>query len=441
MPSMDLLPRLRGMLGRGMVRLGSRVASIEPGQSTGFAMGAPVLSGVVVTPQTALTFMAVYAAINTISTDVAKLPLRVMRRGKGSIAPYPKDPRTRLLGVAPNGEMNAFRFWKTSLGHVLGWGNAYSEIERDGAGMPVALWPLHPGTIRPRREEKSRALYYEDTSTARRYLPENILHIAGLSFDGIQGYSPILLGRQAVGLGLGAEQFGASFFGNGAIPKGMLKIKNRLTDGAARRMREDFDRQHAGTQNANRVAVLEEGTEWVDTQIAPDAAQFLVTRQFQVLEIARMFNLPPSKLQDYSQAHLTNMEEGNRQYLESTLTGWLEAIVSEVNLKLFFEDEQARFFVLHDTSALMRGNTQARGEFYKTMKMMGVMNADTIAGLEGLPQPGPDNGGDLYLVQSQNVPQQLAGKPQPKPAPAPTIPSVKPDENAPSGPAASEETP
>jgi HK97 family phage portal protein len=411
-----------GAVSRGLSRLARRALSILPGQNLGYSLTSPVLSGVTVTPQTALTLASWYAGVNVISTDVAKLPfeLRKERRGGGSV-PARTDPRFRLVGRKPNERMNAKRYRQMQMGHVLGWGNHYSEILRDGAGMPTGLVPLHPGTMKP-RTTAGNDLYYRDENTGKSYLPENVLHIAGLGFDGIQGYCAVTLMRQAIGLGIGAEQFGASFFGNGAVPKGMLKTPKRLSDQGAKHLREDFERVHGGPQNANRLAVLEEGLDWVNTQVNPDDAQFLATRQFQVLEIARMLNLPPHKLGDYSQAHLANLEESNTDYLINTLQGWLVAVEAEYDDKLLFEDEKDRFSFRHDMSALLRGNLQARGTFYQVLKGIGAISADTVAAREGLPIPGPANGGDLYLVQSQNIPAQNAGKPQPKPPPEPKEP-------------------
>lgn len=405
-----------------------RGASITPGGYQGFGLGAPVLSGVTVNPRTALTLTAFWAGVNVLSTDVAKLPFGLCRQMRnGGQKPLPRDPRHRLIRFRPNPETNAVRYWQMVMGHALAWGGHYSEIVRDGDGMPTALWPLHPGTTKPKRDERTKALYYEDTNTRKRYLPENILHIAGLSFDGIEGYCPSTVGSQAIGLGIGAEQLGASLFGNGAIPRGLLKTPKRLSETAAKRLRESFYQVHGGTQNANQVAVLEEGLEWVETQISPEAAQFLQTRGFQVLEIARLLNLPPHKLQDYSQAHLASVEEANLDYVTNTLTGWLEIIEAECNTKLLFEDEWEKLTCQHDMTALMRGNSAARATYFKEMKLAGVVNSDTIAAREGLPIPGPENGGNLYLIQSQNIPAQNAGKPQPKPAAPPATPTTKPE--------------
>lgn len=412
-----------------------RSASIQPGQYTGYSLSSPVLSGIVVTPQTALTLTAVYSAINVLSTDRAKLPFGLYRSTPGGGRKHLKrDPRNRLVSVKPNPEMNGMRYRQMEMGHTLGWGNQYSEIVRDGQGMPTALWPLNPGTTKPFRDEQTKSLYYKDTNTGKKFLPENILHIAGLSFDGIMGYSPVTMARQAIGLGIAAEQFGAALFGNGAIPKGILQTPKRLSEIAVKRLRESWELIHGGSQNAHRTAILEEGTTWTSTQINPDDAQFLATRQFQVVEIARLFNMPPHKIGDYSESHLANLEEANTDYVINTLMGWLCCIEAEYNQKLLFEDEQDRLHFHHDVNALLRGNMTARSTFYRELKTVGVVNADTIAAREGLPIPGKENGGNLYLVQSQNIPQQNAGKPQPKPAPEPKIPSVKADSNAPQEP-------
>lgn len=400
-----------GGAGRILGRVARRAAHLRPGQYLGFSLISPVLSGKIVTPQSALTLTAVYAAINTIATDSARLPLITYQaRKEGGKRPATADPRYRLLAIAPNPEMSAFRYFQSAMSHVLGWGNHYSEIIRDGSGMPTALWPMDPGKIEPRRDERTRALFYADKETGRRFLPEQVLHIAGLGFDGILGYSPVTLARQAIGLGIAAEEFGAAFYGNGAMPGGVLETPKKISAEASRRIRETWENVHGGTLNAHRTAILEEGLTWKSTQIPPEDAQFLTTRQFQVVEICRLFNLPPSKLQDYQHAHLANLEESNLDYLGSTLMGWLTAIESEVNRKLFFADEAGRVFAGHEMSALMRGNMAARVQFYTGLFGMGAICPDEIRDKEGLNPIGPDGGGDQFLVQAQYVPLEQAGR-------------------------------
>lgn len=394
-------------------------------------------SGETVTPQTALTFTAVFSAINVIATDTASLPINVMQRVDGIDVPAPEKPQQRLLHVSPNSDMNAFRYRQATMGHVLGWGRGVSRIHRDGFGSPIALELLAPQTTRPKRN-KTGQLYYEvEDGRKPALLPEDVLHIAGLGFDGIDGYSPIVMAREAVGLGKGAEVFGASFFGNGAMAGGYLKTPKKLSDTAAKNLRRTFNNRHQGARHAHQLGILEEGLEYVSNQISPEASQFLQTRQFQVLEIARMFRLPPHKIGDYSQAHLANLEESNLDYLQTTLLGWIIAIEAEYNLKLFSQAERdAGYHIRHDFTNLMRANAIARGQYWQLMKNAGVACSDTIAAREGLPLPGTANGGQIYTIQSQYIPAQLSGKvkpilpvsppDEPDAVADPTVPSRKP---------------
>jgi HK97 family phage portal protein len=320
------------------------------------------------------------------------------------------------------------------MGHTLGWGNSYSEIVRDGSGIPTALWPLHPGTTRAFHTEAGELLY-EDINTGKRYLPENILHVAGLGFDGLTGYSPVTLARQAIGLGIGAEQFGATLFGNGAVPKGILEVPKKLSEMAAKKLRESWENVHGGSGNANRTAVLEEGITWKNTSINPDDAQFLLTRKFQVNEVARIFNIPPHKIGDYSESHRANVEESNLDYLTTTLQGWLESIEAEYDAKLLFDDERDELCFSHNMNALMRGNMAARGSYYESRFRVGSISPDEIRTAEGEDPIGPDRGGDQYLIQSQYIPldqasQVMAAKsgaqPQPpEPPPSPPNPAKR----------------
>jgi HK97 family phage portal protein len=388
--------------------------SLQPG----YIPSLTSLAGVAVTPESALTFTAAFAAINVLSTDLASLPVGVYRRrDDGTEVPAFDHPAHKRLHRNPNDEQNAFRFRQHLWGHTHGWGNGMAEIVRGGDGELEALYPLNPRTTRIRRKPGRDGtpdrgpLYYEIDDGRKNLAAENVLHVAGLGFDGLQGYCPATLAKEAVGLGLGAEQFGATFFGNGAKPGGVLEVPNRLSETAQRNLRESFERVHQGGPNAHRVAVLEQGVTWKDTQIPPDAAQFLATRQFQVIEIARMWRVPPHKLGDYSQAHLANLEESNLDYLQTTLLGWVVAFEAEANWKLFSEEEQdAGYFVKHDLTHLMRGNMQARVSYFQGMRNMGVMSANDIATREGMNPIPAAEGGDKRIVQGQYVELSQVGE-------------------------------
>ena len=198
------------------------------------------------------------------------------------------------------------------------------------------------------------------------------------------GYSPVTLSRQAIGLGIAAEEFGASLFGNGSIPKGVIKTAKRLTPEAAANLRRSWEVMHQGTKSANGTAVLEEGMTWESITIPPEDAQFLATRQFQVLEIARIYRLPPHKLGDFSRATFSNIEETNLDYLMTSLMPWLIQVEQEWGRKLLTrEDRRAGYFLKHDMSALLRGNMQARADYYTKLQATGALSPNQIASMGG----------------------------------------------------------
>lgn len=389
--------------------------------NTGMLIGSPVTSGILVTPATAMNFTAVFSAVNTIATDVACLPLGVFRReGLNSRVPAPDVPAARILAGSPDpeGEGNAFRFRQAILGHVLLWGNGYAEIKRDGRGAPIGLYLLNPATTKPRRDDWTGRLYYHLIDVDKKLAPENVIHIAGLGFDGIAGFSVVHFCRGGVGLGIATENFGGSFFGNGATPSGVLKTPRRLSPLARQNLRESIYQVHQGSMNANHLMILEEGLDYAPRTMPLEDAQFLATRQFQVVEVARMFRLPPHKLMDYSQAHLSNIEESNRNYEETTLLGWAMAAEAELDEKLLLSDERKRgLFWHHNFARLNRANTAARTAYYQVMRNTGAMSADDIRVAEGMNPIGPERGGDIHAIQGQYVPLEQLGS---APAPTPT---------------------
>lgn len=389
----------------------SRLGTRNIGPPRGF-FATPPLSGVMVTPETSLTLTAAYAAVNVLSTDLASMGIQVCRRlPDGTKTPAIGDRRNELLRGSHNGDAPAIRMRQALMGHVLGWGNGYAEIVRDGGGWPDAIHLLspRPQDTKPERLKSGRLVYR--LSNGKQLLAEDVIHVAGLGWDGLSGYSPVAMARQAIGLGLAAEQFGAALFGNGATPRGFLKTPHKLSKEAAARLREQFEAVHQGTINAHRTAVLEEGLEWTPTTINPDDAQFLETRKFQVIEIARMYRVPPNKLCDYSQAHLANLEQSNIDYLTTSLMPWAIAIEAELNLKLFSTAERQTLFVEHDLTNLLRGDMAARGAYYKQMFDMGVYSVNDIRKLENM---NPIQDGDKHFVPLALTTLDCAGQPDPK---------------------------
>lgn len=403
----------------------------NPAVGVGVFLPPPVLSGIAVTPETALTFAAAYACINTIATDCSTLTLNVHRRlPGGGVRLELGDARQELVCTDPDGETTAQRFRQALFGHVLGWGNGYAEVERFNGGDPAALHILspRPTDTRPSRTPITKQLFYELDGGRRSLPPENILHVAGLGWDGLVGYSPIAFNRQAVGLGIAQEQFGAALYGNASSPKGALKYPGKLTKEAMQRLRESWESVHQGTVNAHRLAILEQGMEWQNISINPQDAEYLAGRAFQVLEMCRIFRVPPHKIGDYSHAHLTNIEESNIDYTATTLRPWLVALEQEWTRKLFSRAERrAGLHVEHDMGDLLRGNMAARAAYYGGLFQKAAISPNEIRAREGL---NPIPGGDQYFIPVNNLaplgsPQQMS--PTVKPAAAPGESGEAPD--------------
>lgn len=400
---------------RALVRteLRSSLADPDPWLQWWFNGGGTSKAGVIVNEQTALAFSAVFQAIRVISEAVASLPFptyrRLSPRGKERVTGH---PAYRLLNRRPNPDMPAYVFRETLMGHVLLWGNGYAEIERTGGGVPVALHVLRPDRVYPELDPADRSLVYrvyQPGKPAAVLRPDDVLHLRGLGFDGLVGYSPIRLGRQAIGLGLAAETFGASFFGNGARPQGALKHPGKLSDQAAKHLRESWEATHGGPENANRPAILEEGLEWVPFTVPPEDAQFLGTRQFQVQEVARWFNIAPHKLMDLSRSTNNNIEQQALEFVQHTLTPWLVRWEEEVQAKLFRADEQETLFAEHLLDHMLRGDATARHAAYRTGIQFGYYSADDVREMENL-NPLADGKGDLYLTPVNMQPAEVTAE-------------------------------
>ena len=265
-------------------------------------------SGKSVTARSAIQLSTVYACVRVISETVASLPLNVYEVTERGGVRALEHPLQRLLHDEPNPEMTSFVWRETMLSHLLLWGNSYCQIIRNGRNGIVGLYPLLPDHMEVDRDSKGRLTYTYTTSEGRivRLAPEDVLHIPGLGFDGVMGYSPIALEKSAVGLSIAAEEYGSKFFGNGAMPSGVLTHPNTVKD--PKRLRESWNAAYGGSANSGKVAILEESMSFTPISIPNDAAQFLETRKFQVTEICRIFRVPPHMIGDLERATFSNIE-------------------------------------------------------------------------------------------------------------------------------------
>lgn len=357
-------------------------------------------AGIDVNPETALNFSAVFGAINIISTDIAALPCTVYEKfADGSKLPDESQPLYNMLAVEANEEVDAFHFPQTLFGHCLGHGDGYAEIGRvQRTGQAARLFNLDPREVRPVRDRNKKLLY--ELQNGKYLLPENVLHLKGLSHDGIKGISVVSRARQSIGLGLAAEIFGASFFGNGAIANGYLKTSKKPDATSIEDLREDLDVHHGGPFNAHKIGFLVGDWEYIKTGMSPEDSQFLATRTFSILEICRWFNISPIKLMDFSHGNYSNVEQALLDYVTTTLVPWLTNYELELNRKLLTRRDRERWVIKHDLSARLRGDMAARMNYYKNGWGIGIFSQDDIRKMEDL---NPIAHGNVYYIPANNM--------------------------------------
>lgn len=371
-------------------------------------------AGVSVTPSTSMGHAAVFACVRILAETVASLPLITYERLERGKRRAPRHPLYTVLHDRPNPMMTAFEFRETLMGHLALWGNAYTEVSYDGRGQVRELWPLRVDRMMQiRQNEQGRREYvYQLPGGAMAVLPEErVWHLRGLG-DGTTGYSPVDMMRQAIGLSIAAERFGASFFGRGANIGGVLTHPGALDEEAYARLKGSWEEAHSGLTNSHRVAVLEEGVSYQAIGIPPDQAQFLETRKFQVAEIARIFRIPPHMLADLERATFSNIEHQSIEFVVHTIRPWLVRWEQSIAQNLMLEREREQFFAEFLVDGLLRGDIKSRYEAYSIGRQNGWLSADDIRELENM-NPLPDEQGGIYLVPLNMVPaDDLANAPQ-----------------------------
>ena len=375
-----------------------------------FLLG-PTAAGKTVTEQSAMQLTAVYACVRILAEAIAGLPLHLYRRGEnGSKDKAAEHPLYFLLHDEPNPEMTSFVFRETMMTHLLLYGNCYSQIIRDGRGQVTALYPLMPNQMSVDRDEKGQ-LYYtylrtnEEAATMSGgtvyLMPEDVLHIPGLGFDGLVGYSPIAMARNSIGMALACEEYGAKFFANGASPSGVLEHPGTIKD--ISRLRESWNSVYSGSKNAGKVAILEEGMHYTPISISPNEAQFLETRKFQVDEIARIFHVPPHMIGDLERSTFSNIEQQSLEFVKYTLNPWVCRWEQALTRALLSQREKREYFIKFNVDGLLRGDYQSRMNGYAVGRQNGWMSANDIRELENLDRIPAEQGGDLYLVNGNMI--------------------------------------
>lgn len=386
------------------------------GSGYAFFMGGTT-SGKTVTERSAMQMTAVYSCVRILSEAVAGLPLHLYKyTDSGGKAMALDHSLYRLLHDEPNPEMSSFVFRETLMTHLLLWGNAYAQIIRNGKNEIVALYPLMPNKMSVDRDENGR-LYYtyyrgsdeaiKNKEFAVTLQPSDVLHIPGLGFDGLVGYSPIAMAKNAIGMAIACEEYGAKFFANGAAPGGVLEHPGTIKD--PQRVRESWQSTFGGSGNANKIAVLEEGMKYTPIGISPEQAQFLETRKFQINEIARIFRVPPHMVGDLEKSSFSNIEQQSLEFVKYTLDPWVIRWEQSIQRSLLSKDEKAVYFVKFNLEGLLRGDYQSRMNGYAIGRQNGWMSANDIRELENLDRIPAEDGGDLYLINGNMLPLKNAG--------------------------------
>ena len=386
------------------------------GSAYSFFLGGST-SGKRVNERSAMQMTAVYSCVRILSEAIASLPLHFYEySGDGSKNKATNHPLYFLLHDEPNPEMSSYTFREVLMTHLLLWGNAYAQIIRNGKGEVIALYPLMPDRMTVDRDSKGK-IYYEyqmstdDAPTMKgstvTLASTDVLHIPGLGFDGLVGYSPIAMAKNAIGMAIACEEYGAKFFANGAAPSGVLEHPGTIKDPS--RVRESWTQTFGGSSNANKVAVLEEGMKYTPISISPEQAQFLETRKFQINEIARIFRVPPHMVGDLEKSSFSNIEQQSLEFVKYTLDPWVSRWEQAMVRTLLTAEEKKRYFIKFNVDGLLRGDYQSRMNGYAIGRQNGWMSANDIRELENLDRIPAELGGDLYLINGNMTKLEDAG--------------------------------
>ena len=375
-------------------------------------------SGEQVDEKSAMQIATVYACVRLLAESVAQLPLHLYRytdsgTGKEMAADHPVYP---IIHRQPNPEMTSFTWRETMMVHLLLWGNSYSQIIRDGKNGIISIYPLLPENVEVDRDERGEIYYiyhaYTDEAPGEKnkdiiFQREEVLHVPGLGFNGLVGFSPIAMMKNALGSTLAVEKYGSAFFKNGAQPSGVLEHPGVLKN--PEKIRQNWTDVYGGANNAHKVCVLEEGMSYKAISLPPEDSQFLSTRQFGVEEICRIFRVPPHMVQDLQRATFNNIEHMAIEFVMHTLMPWLIRIEQAIIKDVLVGEEKDQLFPKFNVDGLMRGDYKSRMEGYAVAITNGIMSVNDVRKLENMDPLDDADGGNLHLINGSYTRLSQAG--------------------------------
>jgi HK97 family phage portal protein len=354
----------------------------------------------VVSPDTAMTVSAYYRGLIYVATQIAKLPLDIKDADNNII----RSNIGRIVALMPNPEMNSFRWRLMMIQIAYNWGNFYCEIERDLLGRPVALWPIDPRSVELYRYPDSGKLAYKvmggdpSGNGGDVYMsPKDIFHIPNFhTKDGLSGQGLIAYAAEALGTSIESTKFASGIFSNGGVPSGILKVPGLMSDEAFGRLKDSWDKNHTG-QKVGGTAILEEGTTYEALTFTPEVLQFLESRKFGIIEIARFIGIPPVKLFDTDTATYNNIEHANLEVATDCLDAWCRNIEMEIDTKLLGSDFNRRSEF--DIYSIFRADMTSRADYFQKLMQSASITPNEIRQAEG---KAPFKDGDRHFIASNN---------------------------------------
>ena len=370
--------------------------------------GSPSYTGKSITVGEALKCSTVWVCTRAITEAIASMPLPLLQRTNGGTRIATDNSLYEILQKRPNEYQSAQRFRQTLTHHALNYGNGYARIaRRSGSDEVLALYPLHPDSVTPDQADDGTITYIVTLKNGEKqpHAASDIFHLANISDDGVTGMGVVAAAKQAIGLSLALEQYGALFFARGGMPAGALKKTIPFGDAETRKQfREDTEKAYGSIENSHKWLILEGEWDFKPFGIDPEKAQFILARQFMIAEICRYYAISPHLAADLSRATFSNIEELAQEFIQLTLLPWLTLWEQAIYNRLLTEEERkAGFYAKHNVNSLMRGDFEKRMRGYATVLACGKNSINEVRWLE---DEDPIEGGDAHYIQlnMQTVP-------------------------------------
>ena len=407
----------------GLLDFFTKRGKVNEGQETRSIFGQTVLSGFFgnaagqpVSKQQAIRIAAVWSCVRVLSETIASLPICLYSKDElNRKSKLDNDPLSILIGEQPSPLYTSFMFFERALVDLSFDGNFCAYIERNRGGLPIALHPIQYNDVEVFASPDGREVYYEINQNPDTPYPVigkvqsiNMIHVKGLSFDGLEGKAPLEAAAETLGISLSLDKHAGSWFKNGSQLGGILKHPGTLKPETAKRLKESWNANYSGTPNAGKTAILEEGMDWVSRTVPNNQAQFIESREYQVSDICRIFRVPNFLVNDVAKASYNSIEAQQIHFVSHTITPWLKRIESELNSKLVPSNKKGTHYFKFNVTALLRGDTQSRADYYRTLVNIGVLSPDEVRSLEDMNTLG-DESSKVYM-QSNMMPLDKLGE-------------------------------